>query len=526
MPGPATATNQSVDDKILATSGFAEHVDQHRTTPPPKARTTVKMAVFAIFIALAAFSFGFDAGYSGIVLAMPAFNRTFGTCHTLPNGEDICVLNATRQSINTIYQLFAGVGTVLAALMSKWVGRRTCLQIGCLWVVVGAAGMLGTSDNFAAYVVCHCIEAIGLGHFVSMAPVYGVECVTPQKRGMLISLYSVGSSLGSVAIASVCLGTSGFETNWAWQTPIICQIPLAILYAGGLFMFSESPRWLMLQGKEDEARQSFASFYDLDSSSSFITTQMEQVRSAIEIERSITSTTSWTEIFDKQNIRRTAIACAITASVAFSGLWFIVQYASLFLQELGYANKFLITLLFSIALFSGTTISPFALEYLGRRLSMLLGYSIMAICMLIFSATSSALGISNTNARNVLIAFIIIWSIAFGMLIGNTQWVASAEMHSVRLRSYGQSCAALISIITSFASSFWTPYMINKEYGNMGTNVGYFYFGLTLVDLVVIFFVLPETGQLSLEAIDDIFSSNRQAWKTSLKKNKLLAKSE
>lgn len=99
-------------------------------------------------------------------------------------------------------------------------------------------------------------------------------------------------------------------------------------------------------------------------------------------------------------------------------------------------------------------------------------------------------------------------------------------MHSVRLRTYGQVCAASVSAICSFAASFWTPYMINPKYGNMGTNVGYFYFGLNVASIVVLFFVLPETGRLSLEAIDDIFTSHRPAWKTSLKQNKLIAKGQ
>jgi hypothetical protein len=110
------------------------------------------------------------------------------------------------------------------------------------------------------------------------------------------------------------------------------------------------------------------------------------------------------------------------------------------------------------------------------------------------------------------------------MTIGNSQWVVSSEMHSVRLRTYGQVFAACVSSITSFAASFWTPYMINPEYGNMGTNVGYFYFGLTVLSIITLFFLLPETGRLSLEAIDDIFTSGRLAWKTSLKQNKRIAK--
>ena len=522
LPHPKMSTpHQSDDSKV-----DFEHVDEHYTPPPPAVKTTLKMVFFAVYVGLAAFSYGFDAGYAGTVLQMVPFNDAFGKCVTSPTGKTVCLLDATRQSVGTVYQLASTVGAVLAALMSKWIGRRTCLQIGCVWVAIGSAGMLGTSGNYTAYVACHCIEGVGLGHFFSMAPIYGVECVAPAKRGMLMSLYNVGSSLGIVVIAAVCVGSAKISSNWAWQIPIICQIPLSLLYAAGLMMFSESPRWLIIQGKEEAARKSFASYYNMDPSSTTITAQIDQVRAAIQYEKSISSTTSWTEIFRGTDLRRTTIACVIIISVAFSGLWLIVPYASLFLGGLGINDPFTINLIVSVTLFSGTTVSPFILEYLGRRLSMLVGYSCMAVCMLIFAAVSSALGASNSTAQTILVAFICLWSVAFGMMIGNVQWVASSEMHSVRLRTYGQVFAASIGSITTFAASFWTPYMINADYGNMGTNVGYFYFGLTVVFIVILYFILPETGRLSLEAIDDIFTSHRPAWKTSLKRNKLIAKGE
>ena len=525
---PCIHTNMSTVETFVGPSGDGkvEHVEEHHTSPPPAVKTTGWMIFFAIFIGLAGFQIGFDTGFSGLVLAMAPFNEAFGTCVHLPTGKTICLLSATRQSVISIYQLLAVVGSILAAITSKYIGRRGALQAGCLWVAVGAAGMLGTSGNFAGYMVCHSIEAIGLGHFVAMAPVYGVECVAPQTRGILVSLYAVGTSIGVIVIGGVCLRSSTYKSDWAWKTPIICEIPIAVLYGLGLMMFKESPRWLMLKGKEEEARKSFGSFYNMDPFSEAITAQIHQVRAAIEYERAISDTTSWTEIFHRKNIRRTIIACLINTLASVTGIFFIVVYGALYLHGLGYKNPFVINIIFAVCLFSGTIFSPWVLEYVGRRVSLLAGYSAMAICMLVFSAVSSGEGASNPSAKNVLVAFLCLWSVSYGATISNTQWVASSEMHSVRLRTYGQSFSAGLGQITAFASAFWTPYMINPDYGNMGTNVGYFYAGLTVLVVIVTFFMVPETGRLSLEAIDDIFATYRPAWKTSLKGNKRIAKGQ
>lgn len=65
--------------------------------------------------------------------------------------------------------------------------------------------------------------------------------------------------------------------------------------------------------------------------------------------------------------------------------------------------------------------------------------------------------------------------------------------------------------------------MINPDAGNMGTNVGYFYFGLTVVLLCLVALFVPETARLKLEQIDDHFASGVPAWKTSMGSNKRIA---
>lgn len=102
--------------------------------------------------------------------------------------------------------------------------------------------------------------------------------------------------------------------------------------------------------------------------------------------------------------------------------------------------------------------------------------------------------------------------------------LASAEMHSVRLRTYGQASSATVYQIFGFAATFWTPYMLQPQYGNWGTNVGYFYFAVNAVSFALTFLFVPETANLTLEQIDEYFMSGVPAWRTSIRKNKLLAK--
>lgn len=162
---------------------------------------------------------------------MGPYKKDFGTCTSAPDASgaltETCVLSALQQSSISLTSLFIGIGSLLAGVTGNYLGRRGTIQVSCLIVTLGAGGMLGTSGNFAAYVACKCIGGVGLGHFITGAPSYGVECVAPDKRGVLTSLFNVGLAFGNAASIAICLGSASYQSRLACQIPIICQIPLS-----------------------------------------------------------------------------------------------------------------------------------------------------------------------------------------------------------------------------------------------------------------------------------------------------------
>jgi SP family sugar:H+ symporter-like MFS transporter len=521
----ASIEHKKTDTASDNNANMVEHVDGIHVTYADRTKTTPYMTVFAIVIAFSGWMMGFDTGYSGTVLQMEPFNEAFGTCIETPAGV-VCRLGATAQSISSISQLFTGVGSAFAGVSANYLGRRWGIYIGCVLVIIGAAGQLGISSNYTSYMVCKSIAGAGVGHFQVIALTYGAECVAPRKRGLLLACFSVGLALGSFVCSAVCLGSSTLTTNWAWKTPIACQIPISIIYIFVVMMFPESPRWLMIKGREEEARRSFGKFYGADPFSETVSSQIEDTKSGLEFEKLISASTSWTEIFHRSYVRRTIISCAILVGGTLSGTYFVGPYAAIFLAGVGIRNPFLINVYFGLCGVGGSVVGPVAVEFVGRRISILFGYGLMACSMLIFSAVSTGLGSTSTLASQVLVAFLCIWVFSYFAFIVPGGFLASSEVHSVSLRGSGQAFVGVIAQVTTFAASFWTPYMLNKQYGNMGTNVGYFYFGMDFVIGITMFFLVPETARLTLEQIDDIFASKTPAWKTSIKKNKEIAKTQ
>lgn len=528
---------QPEQHETIPTNTVLQHHEHAALNKDVIARVTPFLVFFSLWITLSGWMLNFDVGYTGTVYLMQPFNKAFGRCELIPANKipgaapdapgmvEYCSLSATAQGVGgSVYLLFMGLGAAISGITGNYLGRRGGTQLGCIVVIIGAAGMLGTAGNYTAYVVCKCIGAVGLGHLQALGPMYGVEVTPPSRRGFLVALFSVGQGVGQLTVSAICLGSSSLLSDWSWKTPILCQIPIALIYAVVLFVFPESPRWLLLRNKEDAARKSFGRYYNKDPNSAEIVAQVREVQAAIELEKLTSSTTYWTDIFHRSNIRRTLTAAAIPTAGSLSGGLAIFTYAAVFLSGVGIQSPFLINVIVNVCIVAGCMVGPFAIEFLGRRRTMLTGFGCMSVCMLIFATVSSALGAGNEVANKVVVSFLCIWSFFFGGFVAPGMWLASAEMHSVRLRTYGQAFAITVNNIFQFGSNFWTPYMINANYGNWGTNVGYFYFAVEVVIVVVIFLIMPENARLTLEQVDDFFDAGGKAWKTSLAKNKAIAR--
>lgn len=444
-------------------------------------KVTELMLLLAVWLSFAAWIGNFDNGYQGTVLIMPSYNTAFGLCEQVPDpvtGLSIehCALSTLQQSIISVAALFVALGGAFAAVTGAYIGRRGTLQFACILSIIGAGGMLGTKGNSLNYMVCKSIGAFGIGHLMSAGMIYGSEFMASNKRGLFLGFYNVGLGMGNVVASTVCAGTSklALDNDWQWKVPITCQIPLGIILGIGLMMFPESPRWLMVRGNEEAARKSFARFQQRDPQSVEIKALLEDVRQHIELDRARSGNASWGSIYRGSNLRRTLVSALILVSLAITGIQFVAPYAALFLSGVGIENPYPINVIIGLCIFGGTLVGPVALEYGGRRFSMLLGYSTMSICMLIFSAVSTALGARNTAAKTTVIAFLCFWAFIFDGLIGSSVWLASAEMHSVRLRTYGQANTTVIYNIFAVGATFWTTY------GNMGQALAIFTLGSLL----------------------------------------------
>ncbi|KAF2159955.1 hypothetical protein M409DRAFT_37833 [Zasmidium cellare ATCC 36951] len=504
---------------------FSDEKEDHTisTTQQESGRITGWLIGLLLLVAIIPFICNFDISFTGVSLALPSFNNTFGKKSTVSaTGAKSCSLTTTQQALIYIPYLFNAIGGGLAGLIGKYIGRRGCITVGSAFTIIGASAILGVQSELSHLIISKCVSGTGLGMLLAVGITYGAESTSAEKRDMLLALFNVGLCLGNMTTGAMAVGTSNFPDtdDWQWKTMVAVQIPLGVLLGSGIWLFPGSPRWLVEKGKDEKAREAFSKFSGEGVHSEAITRRIQNIHYHLTAGREEQNQTTWLDLYRGTDLRRTLISGFLLTGLALCGTQFVVPYTALFLKDLHIANTWINNVIVASCVTGGSIVSPFVIGYFGCRKSLICGYGIMATSMILFSAVSTALGSGHHTAQIILVVCFCIWTFTLGASVGACVFQSSVDMHTGRLRTYGQASTTITYQLLAFASGFWTPYMLGVNYGDMGTNVGYFYFGVDFVLMVIAFLVVPETSGLSLEEMDDYFESGKAAWTTSYQRNK------
>ena len=204
----------------------------------------------ALIVALGGFLMGFDASViSGVVTFIePQFNLT-----ELQLGFAVACLTLT-----------ATLAMMIAGPLSDTLGRRRVLFYAAVLFAISAIAS-AFAPTFWFLVVARMIGGFGVGASLIIAPMYIAEISPPEMRGQMVSFNQLNIVVGiSVAFFTnyfiLQLGQS--DAGWAqalmfgpynWRWMLGLEALPAVLYFFSLFAVPESPRWLVMKGREEEA---------------------------------------------------------------------------------------------------------------------------------------------------------------------------------------------------------------------------------------------------------------------------------
>jgi sugar porter (SP) family MFS transporter len=322
-----------------------------------------------------------------------------------------------------------------------------------------------------------------------VVPLYIGEAAPPNIRGGLVSLNQLAITIG---ILVSYLADYWLADTKSWRLMFgLAAIPAVLLFVGMLFQ-QESPHWLVMRGRDAEARQVLSRLRAPEE----IEPEIAEVRRVTEMEH------LRTRDLLSENLRRlVAIGVLLAIFQQITGINTVIYYAPTLLQEAGFGTNG--SLLANVV--NGgvnvimTIIAIRLLDRVGRRTLLLSGTVGMAVGMFVTAFSFSGGEHLHGAAAVTAILGLLIYTGSFAIGLGPVFWLLIAEIYPLTIRGAAMSVATIANWSANFVVtiSFLT---IKNAIGGMGV---FMLFGsLTLVALLYFWREVPETKGRSLQQLE------------------------
>jgi len=459
--------------------GFLKGIEINNNIELIKSKSQMnKITLWSIIVALAGFLFGFDT----VVIS--------GADQQLQN-----LWGSSDVFHGSVVMAMALWGTVLGAMFggipTNKIGRKnTLIWIG-IFYTISALGSALVNDpyTFAAF---RFIGGIGVGASTVAAPAYVSEIAPAKDRGRLVGFYQFNIVLGIlIAFFSNYLLSNIGENAWRWMVGVEA-IP-AFFYTILVMTVPKSPRWLLLQGRREEAGKTLKLLNPGD--------DIEKIMNDIE-ESQKDHHSSNENIFMKKYRFPLILAFLIAFFNQLSGINAFLYYAPRIFQEagLGESTALLSSIGIGVTNMVFTLIGISLIDKLGRKKLMYIG-SIGYILSL--SLVSMAFFFEWEGMAVPIFLFLFIASHAIGQ--GTVIWVFISEVFPDQLRASGQS----FGTTTHWVLAAIIPSMVPFLFSTIGAGTVFAIFAFMMVlQLLFVKFIMPETKGVPLEELEKLLTKN------------------
>jgi sugar porter (SP) family MFS transporter len=466
-------------------------------------RTNRKVIGLAIAGAVGGFLFGFDS--SVVNGAVDPIQEQFSLSESLTG---FAVASAL---------LGCAFGAYLAGRIADRWGRIPTMLVGAALFLVSS---LGSGLAFAVWdlILWRLVGGLGIGIASVIAPAYIAEISPRHMRGRLASLQQLAITIGifaallSDAVFATAAGGAG-EDFWlgleAWRWMFMAAAVPAVIYGFIALSLPESPRFLVLKGKDDEVRKIFARLWpgeDVDRS-------IKEMRDSIETDAQGSQKGALSgNRFGLKPVVWVGIILSIFQQ--FVGINVIFYYSTTLWKSVGFdeSNSLVISVITSVTNIAVTFVAIALVDKVGRRPILLAGSAGMVASLgtmaLAFSQANVVDGAPSLPGAWGPIALVAanVFVVSFGASWGPVVWVLLGEIFPTRIRARALGVAAAAQWIANFVVTVTFPALAATSlvltYG--------LYALFAALSFVFVIRVVPETKGVSLEHAGELYAEKQR----------------
>ena len=443
-------------------------------------------------------------------------------------GYDTAVISGTIAQVTQLFQLdalqqgwYVGcalvgsiVGVLFAGILSDKLGRKLTMVISAVLFSTSALGCALSAD-FTQLVIYRIIGGVGIGVVSIVSPLYISEVAVAQYRGRLVSLYQLAVTVGFLGAYLVnyqllAWAESGTQlsVDWlnkvfiteVWRGMLGMETLPAILFFIIIFFIPESPRWLIVRGKELKAVNILEKIYN---SITEAKSQLKETKSVLTSE----TRSEWSLLMKPGIFKAVIIGVCIAILGQFMGVNAVLYYGPSIFENAGLSggDSLFYQVLVGLVNTLTTVLALVIIDKVGRKKLVYYGVSGMVVSLILiglYFLFGDSLGVSSL----FLLVFFLFYVFCCAVSICAVVFVLLSEMYPTKVRGLAMSIAGFALWIGTYLIGQLTPWMLQ----NLTPAGTFILFAIMCVPyMLIVWKLVPETTGKSLEEIERYWMKNK-----------------
>lgn len=383
------------------------------------------------------------------------------------------------------------VGALFTGNFTEKFGRKKVMIFTSVLYIVSALGC-ALAESSTVLIVFRVLSGLAVGATSVVGPMYISEISPAKNRGKLVSFNQFAITIGIVlayVFDYLLIGLG--EQSWRYMLAVPAVFG-AVYFLFLILKFPESPRWLIANGRRDDAIQVLISI----GGKLLVEQELPEMESVLKAEQK-KEKMSFGELFRGKTGKIVLIGTLIAAFQQITGINAVIMFAPDIFQAAGSAkgDSMMQAMIVGLVNFLMTIVALGLVDKKGRKTLLLWGAvgMIVSLAYLTFEFARPV-----QNGVGVLVALLVYISF-FAASFAPVMWVIISEIYPNRIKGLAMSFSTAVSWLCTFLTVYFAPVI----QGSLGLHYLFAIFGVfSIIAFVFVKIWIPETKGKSLEQIE------------------------